>query len=210
MVQEEIADDLITILIGAMQQLRIGNPMESTTDIGPVIDTEAQKMLQAHIARMSREAKLLASSPLASDVSARGHFVAPHAFEITSLAQLPTEVFGPILHVLRFKTSEFESLAAQINGTGYGLTFGLHSRIEAHANFFASQVAAGNIYINRSMTGATVGVQPFGGEGLSGTGPKAGGPHYLQRFVTERTCTINTAALGGNVALLSSAVVTND
>jgi RHH-type proline utilization regulon transcriptional repressor/proline dehydrogenase/delta 1-pyrroline-5-carboxylate dehydrogenase len=210
MVQEEIADDLITILIGAMQQLRIGNPIEATTDIGPVIDTEAQKMLQAHIARMSREAKLLASSPLASDVSARGHFVAPHAFEITSLAQLPNEVFGPILHVLRFKTSEFESLAAQINGTGYGLTFGLHSRIEAHANFFASQVAAGNIYINRSMTGATVGVQPFGGEGLSGTGPKAGGPHYLQRFVTERTCTINTAALGGNVALLSSAAVTND
>src|SRR5690606_25162277 len=130
-------------------------------------------------------------------------FVAPHAFEIPSIRRLEGEVFGPILHVIRFRSDEFERIAEEINSTGYGLTFGIQSRIAEHVEFFTSRIRAGNLYVNRSMTGAIVGMQPFGGEGLSGTGPKAGGPHYLMRFLTERTVTVNTAAIGGNLALLS-------
>src|SRR5262249_9760251 len=130
----------------------------------------------------------------------------PHAFEIRSIGELTREIFGPVLHVIRFPASKLESLPDEINSSGYGLTFGMHSRIEEHTRLFASEVKAGNIYINRGMTGAVVGVQPFGGEGLSGTGPKAGGPHYLLRFLSERTVSVNTAAIGGNLALLSGKI----
>src|SRR5690606_11283206 len=125
-------------------------------------------------------------------------------FEIANINMLQREIFGPVLHVIRFKGNQLTQVMHAINSTGYGLTFGIHSRIDDHVALLSRGVKAGNIYVNRGMTGATVGVQPFGGEGLSGTGPKAGGPYYLLRFLTERTTTINTAAIGGNVALLSS------
>lgn len=199
-VQEEIADELLELLAGAMQELRLGAGHEAATDIGPVIDEEAQSALLDHIEKMKHSARLIATTPLPDKV---GHFVAPHTFELRNISQLTHEVFGPVLHVLRFKSGELAQVADEINSSGYGLTFGIHSRIESHVQLLAARVRAGNIYVNRSMIGATVGVQPFGGEGLSGTGPKAGGPHYLLRFVTERTLTVNTAAIGGNVTLLS-------
>jgi RHH-type proline utilization regulon transcriptional repressor/proline dehydrogenase/delta 1-pyrroline-5-carboxylate dehydrogenase len=198
-VQEEIADSLLTLLKGAMAELNVGTPSQFAADIGPVIDPDAKQMLEAHIARMKREAKLIAAATPSDDI---GHFVTPHAFEIASMSVLEKEIFGPVLHVVRFKGSELKKIAAEINRSGYGLTFGLHSRIDDHIQFFARAIRAGNLYVNRSMTGAVVGVQPFGGEGLSGTGPKAGGPHYLQKFLTERVVTINVAAIGGNLELL--------
>lgn len=202
-VQEDIADALMTLLAGAMQELKLGHPIDLATDIGPVIDGEARRMLHEHIERMQQEARLIAAAPLSPEIAVQGYFVAPHAFEIDSIRQLDKEVFGPVLHVIRFKASDIERVADEINSTGFGLTFGLQSRIEDHVAFFTSHIRAGNMYVNRSMTGAVVGVQPFGGEGLSGTGPKAGGPLYLTRFLTERTVTINTAAIGGNLQLLS-------
>jgi len=199
-VDAHIADKLLTLLAGAMHELIIGDPLAPNTDIGAVIDKQTQTMLQNHIERLNREARLIATTPLPN---IQGAFVAPHAFEIKSIADIPCEIFGPILHVIRYPSANLSQVADAINSTGYGLTFGIHSRIDDHINFLVSRVRAGNIYVNRSMTGAVVGVQPFGGEGLSGTGPKAGGPHYLSRFVTERTVTINTAAIGGNVTLLA-------
>ncbi len=200
-VQDDIADEVLHLLTGAMQELQLGDPSKPDTDIGPVIDKESQGMLLAHIEKMKKSARLVAAAPLPSGLS--GHFVAAHAFEIKSIGELEREVFGPVLHVVRFKQSELAGLPDVINATGYGLTFGVHSRIDDHIRLLISKVRAGNLYVNRSMIGATVGVQPFGGEGLSGTGPKAGGPHYLLRFVNERTVTINIAAIGGNVSLLN-------
>ena len=203
-VQEDIADNLIRLIAGAMQELKLGNPFfDVSVDIGPVIDDGARKGLADHIEKMKKSAKLLATAPLDAKLSQQGSFLAPHMFEIKSIKELPQEVFGPVLHVIRYKASDLEKVCDEINSTGYGLTFGLQSRIEDHVELVKERIHAGNIYVNRSMIGATVGVQPFGGEGLSGTGPKAGGPHYLLRFVTERTHTINTAAIGGNLELLS-------
>jgi RHH-type proline utilization regulon transcriptional repressor/proline dehydrogenase/delta 1-pyrroline-5-carboxylate dehydrogenase len=198
-VQEEIADHLIEMLKAAMSEMKLGNPAEFATDIGPVIDVKARDNLQAHIDAMMNSAKFVAKM----DAPATGSFLSPHAFEISDIGVLTEEHFGPILHIIRFKASELAELPTRINATGFGLTFGLHSRIEEHWQLFQRQIKAGNCYINRSMIGATVGVQPFGGEGLSGTGPKAGGPHYLTRFCIERTVTINTAAIGGNLELLA-------
>jgi RHH-type proline utilization regulon transcriptional repressor/proline dehydrogenase/delta 1-pyrroline-5-carboxylate dehydrogenase len=198
-VQEEIADSLLVLLKGAMAELNVGTPSQFAADIGPVIDADAKHMLEAHIARMKREARLIAAATASDDT---GHFVTPHAFEIASMSVLEKEVFGPVLHVVRFRSGELHKVASEINASGYGLTFGLHSRIDEHIRFFSRAIRAGNLYINRSMTGAVVGVQPFGGEGLSGTGPKAGGPHYLPKFLTERTTTVNVAAIGGNLELL--------
>jgi RHH-type proline utilization regulon transcriptional repressor/proline dehydrogenase/delta 1-pyrroline-5-carboxylate dehydrogenase len=202
-VQEDVADKMLEIILGAMDELSIGDPMKLSTDIGPVIDEEARKNLEAHAVRMKREAKLLRALEIPADC-ANGTFFAPHAFEIPSLALLKREVFGPVLHVIRFAGDRLDEVCEQINATGYGLTLGVHSRIEETANFVRAHVRAGNIYVNRNQIGAVVGQQPFGGEGLSGTGPKAGGPNYLQRFALERTYTVNTAAAGGNAALLSS------
>lgn len=198
-VQEEIADHLIEMLKSAMRELKIGNPWEMATDIGPVIDARARDNLQKHINEMLETAKFIAKI----DAPNQGSFLSPHAFEISDISVLKEEHFGPILHIVRFKAEELPSLPAKINGTGFGLTFGMHSRIEENWQLAQREIKAGNLYINRSMIGATVGVQPFGGEGLSGTGPKAGGPHYLHRFTTERTVTINTAAIGGNLELLA-------
>ncbi|KAA9131845.1 bifunctional proline dehydrogenase/L-glutamate gamma-semialdehyde dehydrogenase PutA [Marinihelvus fidelis] len=199
--QKDIADHVLDMLAGAMDELSIGDPALLSTDIGPVIDTDALAMLQAHAERMATEGRLVARAPL--DPQLQGHFFAPCAFEIDDINRLGREVFGPILHVVRYRARDLDQVVDAINGTGYGLTLGVHSRNEDTQARIASRVRVGNCYINRTMTGAVVGVQPFGGERLSGTGPKAGGPHYLARFATERTLTINTAAVGGNASLLA-------
>ncbi|MDE2135080.1 MAG: bifunctional proline dehydrogenase/L-glutamate gamma-semialdehyde dehydrogenase PutA [Alphaproteobacteria bacterium] len=201
--QEDVADKMLDMILGAMDQLRIGDPMDPATDVGPVIDEAAREPLEVHAARMQRDAKLLRKLELGPEHEA-GVFFPPHAFEIQSIAQLPREVFGPVLHVVRYAADKLDKVCEAINATGYGLTLGVHSRIEETAAFVRARAHVGNIYVNRNQIGAVVGVQPFGGEGLSGTGPKAGGPHYLFRFALERTYTVNTAAVGGNAALLSS------
>ena len=161
------------MLAGAMQELRVGDPVDFTTDIGPVIDTEALGRLRTHRERMDREARRLAAVPSAN---ASGHFFPPVAYEVDSLDQVGGEVFGPVLHVLRYDDEELDQLVDDINALGYGLTLGVHSRIESTWKRVSERARVGNCYINRNMIGAVVGVQPFGGEGLSGTGPKAGGP----------------------------------
>jgi RHH-type proline utilization regulon transcriptional repressor/proline dehydrogenase/delta 1-pyrroline-5-carboxylate dehydrogenase len=200
-VQDEIADELLPVLAGAMKALRVGPVSEFATDIGPVIDRDAYDALARHIARMTTEAKLIAASPLPENAEAE-LLVAPHAFEITNIAMLKAEVFGPVLHVIRWRADRLDDVIGQINSTGYGLTFGVHSRIDERIRDICARVQAGNIYVNRSMIGAAVGQQPFGGHGLSGTGPKAGGPQYLPRFCRERVVCVNTAAVGGNLELL--------
>jgi RHH-type proline utilization regulon transcriptional repressor/proline dehydrogenase/delta 1-pyrroline-5-carboxylate dehydrogenase len=202
-VQDDVADKMIEIIVGAMDELTLGDPMKLSTDVGPVIDEAARDVLQAHADRMTREAKLLRKLALPPEC-ANGTFFAPHAFEIKSLDQLQREVFGPVLHVLRYPAGRLDKVCDAINATGYGLTLGIHSRIEDTADFVRARVRTGNLYVNRNQIGAVVGVQPFGGEGLSGTGPKAGGPHYLLRFALERMYTVNTTAAGGNAALMSA------
>jgi RHH-type transcriptional regulator, proline utilization regulon repressor / proline dehydrogenase / delta 1-pyrroline-5-carboxylate dehydrogenase len=200
--QEEIADRVIAMLIGAMRCLSIGAPGDLATDVGPVISQSAQLRLRRHAERMRTEAKLLYACELDASLAA-GHFFAPHLFELRSLDQLRTEEFGPILHVARYRSGQLQQVLQAIRATGFGLTLGVHSRLESVARHVFRSLPVGNTYVNRNMIGAVVGVQPFGGQGLSGTGPKAGGPHYLLRFATERTLTINTAAIGGDVELLS-------
>ena len=202
-VQDDVAPRMLDVILGAMDELSIGDPMELSTDVGPVIDEEAREALRQHAERMKRDGKLLRALTL-PEACRRGVFFAPHAFEIDSLARLPREVFGPVLHVIRFEGDRLDKVCEAINATGYGLTLGVHSRIADTANFVRARIRAGNVYVNRNQIGAVVGQQPFGGEGLSGTGPKAGGPNYLRRFALERTYTVNTAAAGGNAALLSS------
>jgi RHH-type proline utilization regulon transcriptional repressor/proline dehydrogenase/delta 1-pyrroline-5-carboxylate dehydrogenase len=202
-IQDDVADRMLDIILGAMDELCIGNPMELSTDVGPVIDEEARETLRRHAERMKREGRLLRALQV-PEACRNGVFFAPHAFEIDSLTRLPREVFGPILHVIRFEGDRLDKVCDAINATGYGLTLGVHSRIVETANFVRARVRTGNLYVNRNQIGAVVGQQPFGGEGLSGTGPKAGGPNYLHRFALERTYTVNTAAAGGNAALLSS------
>jgi len=201
--QEEIADRVIEMLIGAMRELKIGSPGQLSTDVGPVIGEAARARLWRHVERMRREARLLYARELDPALAARGYFFPPHLVELRSLDQLQTEEFGPILHVARYRSDQLPRVLAAIRSTGYGLTLGIHTRVESLAEHVFRSLPVGNTYVNRNMIGAVVGVQPFGGQGLSGTGPKAGGPHYLLRFANERTLTINTAAIGGNVELLS-------
>jgi RHH-type proline utilization regulon transcriptional repressor/proline dehydrogenase/delta 1-pyrroline-5-carboxylate dehydrogenase len=201
-VQEDIADKVIAMLAGAMDELVVGGPGHLSTDVGPVIDEASKKILVEHGERMDREARPINTARLA-DGCEHGTFVAPRAWEIPSLALLTREVFGPALHVVRWKASELDAVIDAINATGYGLTLGIHSRIDATIEHIARRAKVGNCYVNRNQIGAVVGVQPFGGENLSGTGPKAGGPHYLLRFATERTLTVNTTAAGGNASLLT-------
>ena len=163
-----------------------------------MIDAEAKARLDAHIARMTAQARVHFAG-----TAPAGNFVAPHIFELSDAGQLTEEVFGPILHVVRYGADRLRQVLQSIEATGYGLTLGVHSRIDDMVEAIVARLAVGNIYVNRNMIGAVVGVQPFGGQGLSGTGPKAGGPHYLVRFATEQTVTVNTAAAGGNAALLS-------
>ncbi len=201
-VQDDIADKVIKMLSGAMAELKVGNPCLLSTDVGPVIDADALAILKVHAERMDREATLLAQATL-DESCTHGYFFAPRAYEISSIGLLKREVFGPVLHVVRWKSKQLDQVIADINATGYGLTLGIHSRIDTTVERIHRGIHAGNCYVNRNQIGAAVGVQPFGGEGLSGTGPKAGGPHYLARFATERVLTINTTAAGGNASLLT-------
>lgn len=198
---EEIAEDTLKLLKGAMQQLSIGNPADEATDIGPVINAQACEKLHRHIDYLrSIQAPIFQLSMPAT--TAHGNFFPPTLCELENMQQLRGEVFGPILHVIRYRHENLDQLIASINLTGYGLTLGIHSRIQTTIDHICQHVKVGNIYINRDMVGAVVGAQPFGGCGLSGTGPKAGGPHYLHRFANEITVSENTAAIGGSTSLL--------
>jgi len=201
-VQEDIADKVIGMLAGAMAELTVGDPGLLSTDVGPVIDSDALKLLEDHAAKMAKIAKPIATAKTDASV-AHGTFFAPRAWELQSLSQLTRENFGPALHVLRWKADDLDQVIDAINATGYGLTLGIHSRIDDTIERIAARANVGNIYVNRNQIGAVVGVQPFGGQNLSGTGPKAGGPHYLPRFATEKTVTVNTTAAGGNASLLT-------
>ncbi len=201
-VQSDVCDSLMRMLKGAMQELVVGDPSLLETDIGPVIDKDAQEMLHTHIHKMKNSATLIAEVELNRKLK-NGYFVGPCVFEISDLSILKREVFGPILHVIRYERENLAEVIESINHSGYGLTLGIHSRIGSTIDFIQSRVKVGNCYVNRNMIGAVVGLQPFGGEGLSGTGPKAGGPHYLQRLCVERTLTVNTTAAGGNALLMS-------
>jgi len=198
-VQDDVADRMIEVIAGAACELKVGDPTDPATHVGPVIDLEAKQRLQAHIARMKQEARVHFAG-----VAPEGNYVAPHIFELSRAEDLSEEIFGPILHVVRYRADHLERVLASIERSGYGLTLGIHSRIDDTVEAVVERLQVGNIYVNRNMIGAVVGVQPFGGHGLSGTGPKAGGPHYLARFATEQTVTINTAASGGNAALMAA------
>jgi RHH-type proline utilization regulon transcriptional repressor/proline dehydrogenase/delta 1-pyrroline-5-carboxylate dehydrogenase len=183
-----------------MALLRIGDPGQFDTDVGPVIDAQAQEALESYVSGLSA-AQLLYRCTLPGEC-AGGHYVAPTLVRVQRIEDLREEVFGPVLHVVTWRAGELEQTLARINASGYGLTMGLQTRLGQHTELLRREAHAGNLYVNRSMIGAVVGAQPFGGEGLSGTGPKAGGPHYLARFMTERTVSIDTTAAGGNIALL--------
>jgi RHH-type proline utilization regulon transcriptional repressor/proline dehydrogenase/delta 1-pyrroline-5-carboxylate dehydrogenase len=198
-VHEGIADGVIEMIRGALAELNVGDPALPATDVGPVIDAEAHANITRHLERLQREAKPLGQTQVES---AFARLIAPSAFEIARIGDLKEEIFGPVLHVVRWN-GDVEGVMREINALGYGLTLGIQTRIDSRALRLAKLARIGNVYVNRNMIGAVVGVQPFGGEGLSGTGPKAGGPHYLFRFCAEQTLTINTAAAGGNAALLA-------
>ena len=200
--QEEIADAVLEMIAGAMDELLIGDPANLQTDVGPVINPAARDGLAEHVARMRKEARVVKACEL-GDAHAHGSFFAPHLIELKSAAQLTREEFGPILHVVRYRSSEIQQVLAAIRDSHYGLTLGVQTRLESFWRQVFADTSIGNTYVNRNMIGAVVGVQPFGGNGLSGTGPKAGGPHYLTRFANERTLTVNTTATGGNAALLN-------
>ena len=204
-------DKFKEMLVGAMAELTVGDPLNLSTDIGPVIDQNALAGLLEHEQYLSTVAQCVYKmpppiSPTASTQTASNlmkDFFTPCVDELSDPALVTKEGFGPILHLVGYDGAELDKVIAHINGTGYGLTLGIHSRIDETSEYICSRVKVGNIYVNRNMIGAVVGVQPFGGEGLSGTGPKAGGPHYLQRLSVERTVSVNTAAVGGNASLMS-------
>jgi RHH-type proline utilization regulon transcriptional repressor/proline dehydrogenase/delta 1-pyrroline-5-carboxylate dehydrogenase len=203
LVQEEIATRVQSLLAGCMDELVVGDPSRFETDVGPVIDDDALRMLEGYREQIVKDARWSHRAPLSA--AASGRYFAPLAVEVESLAALEREIFGPVVHVVRYRARDLDALIGAINNLGYGLTLGIHTRIDGLAQRIARSLRVGNVYINRNMIGAVVGVQPFGGMGLSGTGPKAGGPHYLNRMATEQTITTNTAAIGGNAGLLSLA-----
>ncbi|MDB5922092.1 MAG: delta-pyrroline-5-carboxylate dehydrogenase [Betaproteobacteria bacterium] len=200
-VHEAIADPVLEMLSGALSELVIGDPADPATDVGPVIDAAAKAQLDEQLVMLDRSGRLLTQAALPAGL--QGNYVVPRIYEVDAVESVDEEIFGPVLQVVRW-TGEIEALVERINTLGFGLTLGVQTRVDGRAERVAACARVGNVYINRSMIGAVVGVQPFGGEGLSGTGPKAGGPHYLARFCVEQTVTTNTAAAGGNVALLSA------
>ena len=199
--QNDIADTVLTMLRGAMDELETGDPGRLSVDIGPIIDGVALQNLKKHLSNMQTLGYSVYRSPNSSD--SNGNFFSPALLEIEKIGDLEREVFGPILHVIRYNATDIDDILDQINATGYGLTLGIHSRIDETVQHIRSRMQAGNIYVNRNIIGAIVGSQPFGGEGLSGTGPKAGGPRYLHRFATERVVSTDTTAAGGNASLMA-------
>lgn len=201
--QEDVADGVLTMLKGAMKELKVGHPSDYSIDIGPVIDEKARQELMTYALSLQGKAQLLEPSVLEDNKEkGRGSYIAPQAWILKSAADLNQEVFGPILHIVTYAGKELPQVVKAINDKGYGLTLGVHSRLNETIDYVREHARVGNLYVNRSMIGAIVGMQPFGGEGLSGTGPKAGGPHYLLRFMVERTFSQDTTAAGGNAALL--------
>ena len=194
---EGIADSVIEMVRGAAQELASGDPALLATDVGPVIDKDAFEGIDKEVQRLRASAKDWIAGQTRDDKN----LIPPQMFELASIAEIRREIFGPVLHVLRW-SGDPQAVIAQVNALGYGLTLGIQTRIDSRAQTLAAQAHVGNVYVNRNIIGAVVGVQPFGGEGLSGTGPKAGGPNYLVRFCAEQTLTINTTAAGGNVSLL--------
>lgn len=201
-IQEEVYPRFVELLKGAMAELDIGNPAWLSTDVGPVIDKDALYMLERHVDDMKKKYDIIYQCEL-SEACSKGYFMPPTAIAIDSIQALDHEVFGPVLHVISYKRKALDNVISDINNTGYGLTLGIHSRINHTVDYIRTRIHVGNCYVNRNMTGAVVGLQPFGGEGLSGTGPKAGGPYYLQRLCYERTFTVDTTAAGGNASLMS-------
>ena len=208
--QNDIAPPIIEQLRGRMALLRVGDPLDWQTDIGPVINEVAQQKIQNHIARLSEKNLVLANTPIDAALTTQGYFVSPTLIEIDHMNILKQEIFGPVLHVLRFDKHHLPKLIEQINGSGYGLTLGIHTRIDSRAAQIAQQVRCGNIYINRNMIGAVVGSQPFGGMGLSGSGHKSGGPDTLLHLSQRKAVSNNLTAIGGNAALLSIKSTPND
>jgi RHH-type proline utilization regulon transcriptional repressor/proline dehydrogenase/delta 1-pyrroline-5-carboxylate dehydrogenase len=198
--QDDVADRMLEMIIGAAHELKIGDPRDPSTHVGPIIDRQAKDKLERWIADMETTGRLRYR---AAKVPQRGTYVAPAIVELDRARELKEEIFGPVLHVVRWRAEELEPLLEDIAGNGYGLTLGIHSRIDATVARIVARLAHGNVYVNRSMIGAVVGTQPFGGTGLSGTGPKAGGPNYLRRFATEQLVSNNIAAVGGNAGLLA-------
>ena len=203
-VQEDVAEKMIAMIAGAARELMIGDPRDPQVQVGPVIDAAAKASLDAHIACMRSAAIVHFAGEIPSPALPGGFYVAPHIFEIAAVGELKREIFGPVLHVVRYKAAELDGLLDSIEASGFGLTLGVHSRIDATIDRVLGRRLAGNCYVNRNMIGAVVGTQPFGGFNLSGTGPKAGGPHYLARFCREQTVSINTAAVGGNASLINT------
>ena len=202
-VQEDVADGMVGMIAGAAEALKVGHPRDLATDVGPVIDEEAKKALDDHLAWLDKNAKRVIRLAMPNE-AAHGSYVAPAIYEISSLSDLNRENFGPLLHVIRFNGEKLGEVVEAINRTGYGLTLGLQSRIDTVRDYVEEHARVGNFYVNRNQIGAVVESQPFGGEGLSGTGPKAGGPHYVARFATERVTCIDTTAAGGNASLMAS------
>ncbi|MEM7617821.1 MAG: bifunctional proline dehydrogenase/L-glutamate gamma-semialdehyde dehydrogenase PutA [Pseudomonadota bacterium] len=200
--QDDIADKTIEMLKGAMQAIKVGDPSYVSTDIGPLINEEARAIVQHHKVRLEGSGKKIAKVPIDKNLENQGTFFAPIAYEIPDINYLEKEIFGPVLHIIRFKANDIDKVIDEINATGFGLTFGIHSRIDSFIKKVTSRVKAGNVYVNKSTIGAVVGVQPFGGRGMSGTGPKAGGPQYLRAFATEKLISTDTTAAGGNTSLV--------
>jgi RHH-type proline utilization regulon transcriptional repressor/proline dehydrogenase/delta 1-pyrroline-5-carboxylate dehydrogenase len=195
---------MIAMIAGAAKELALGDPRDPATHVGPVIDDDAKRRLDRWIADMQAQGRVIFRWDEVRALPPRGRFVPPAMIALDRAADLKEEVFGPILHVVRWRADALDALLDDIAGNGTGLTLGIHTRIDATAAKIVARLGNGNVYVNRSMIGAVVGTQPFGGSGLSGTGPKAGGPNYLKRFATEQTVTINTAAAGGNATLLTA------
>ena len=200
-VHDATADLVIEMLRGALAVLVVGDPADPATDVGPVIDAAARIRIEKQIAALAAKGRRVARLDLPAGLA--GDYVAPCIYEVDAVESVDEEIFGPVLQVVRW-SGDVDALVDRINALGFGLTLGVQTRVDSRAERITRGARVGNVYINRGMTGAVVGVQPFGGQGLSGTGPKAGGPHYLPRFCVEQTVTINTAAAGGNVALLTS------
>ena len=202
-VQEHVADHIFDMIAGAAAKLTLGDPRDPATHVGPVIDRESKERLDGWIAKACRRAFAIAGTRITrcrpTDCSCRRTII-----ELERASDLQEEVFGPILHVVRYRAHDLHKLLDEIESNGTGLTLGIHSRIDARVNEIANRLASGNVYVNRNMIGAVVGTQPFGGTRLSGTGPKAGGPNYLRRFATEQVIAVNTAAAGGNASLLAT------
>jgi RHH-type proline utilization regulon transcriptional repressor/proline dehydrogenase/delta 1-pyrroline-5-carboxylate dehydrogenase len=202
-VQDDVADRMVEMIAGAARELKLGDPRDPSTHVGPVIDQEAKEKLDRWIADQETHGRVRFRWD-AFNTLPDGLFVPPAIIALERARDLREEVFGPVLHVVRWRADALDALVDEIAGNGYALTFGIHSRIDDTVERIAARVPHGNVYVNRSIIGAVVGTQPFGGTGLSGTGPKAGGPDYLRRFCTEQTVTVNTAAAGGNASLLTA------